>query len=145
MNLLSFLCGLFTIFCVQTSTIEEPFIIEGNLGSDLRIQTVPQGGTGWENIQANSIIFGNGTSRLATTSAGTNGYVLALQGGVPTWTATSSITGTNEWSFDITYGRNTLTPTSTIPVWFKDSVYASSTAFIDGELTVNGVGTSTFV
>ena len=55
------------------------------------------GGTGWGNIQANSVLFGNGAGKLATTSAGTDGYVLALSAGVPTWLATSTlstITGT---------------------------------------------------
>ena len=55
------------------------------------------GGTGWQNIQANTILLGNGAGRLATTSAGTDGYVLALSAGVPTWLATSTlstITGT---------------------------------------------------
>ncbi|MEK7613538.1 MAG: immunoglobulin-like domain-containing protein, partial [Patescibacteria group bacterium] len=53
--------------------------------------SVPQGGTGWGNIQSGAVVYGNGTSALATTSAGTNGYVLALSGGIPTWVATSSI------------------------------------------------------
>ncbi|MCC2630434.1 MAG: repeat protein, partial [Candidatus Paceibacter sp.] len=55
------------------------------------------GGTGWTNIQANSILLGNGTGPLATTSAGTDGYVLSLVNGVPTWQATttlSTISGT---------------------------------------------------
>ena len=55
------------------------------------------GGTGWNSIQANSILLGNGAGRLATTSAGTDGYTLALVSGIPTWVATSTlstITGT---------------------------------------------------
>ena len=55
------------------------------------------GGTGWNSIQSNSILFGNGANRLATTTAGTDGYTLALVSGVPTWLATSTlstITGT---------------------------------------------------
>lgn len=58
---------------------------------------VPQGGTAWANIKANTVLLGNGTGPLATTTAGTNGQVLALVGGVPTWVATttlSTITGT---------------------------------------------------
>ncbi|MBX4197983.1 hypothetical protein KW782_01470 [Candidatus Parcubacteria bacterium] len=49
------------------------------------------GGTGWTNIQANSILLGNGTGALATTSAGTDGFVLALVSGVPTWQATTTL------------------------------------------------------
>ena len=58
---------------------------------------VAYGGTGWNNIQANTILLGNGAGRLATTTAGTDGFVLALSAGVPTWLATSTlstITGT---------------------------------------------------
>ena len=63
-----------------------------DLASDITgILAAANGGTGWGNIQANSILLGNGTSQLATTSAGTNGQVLALVGGVPSWVATSSI------------------------------------------------------
>ena len=60
---------------------------------------VAYGGTGWNAIQANSILLGNGAGNLATT-AGTDGYVLALSAGVPTWLATSTlstITGTLAW------------------------------------------------
>ncbi len=53
--------------------------------------SVAYGGTGWNSIQANAVLYGNGAGRLATTSAGTNGQVLALVNGVPTWVATSSI------------------------------------------------------
>lgn len=53
--------------------------------------SVPAGGIGWGNILANTLLIGNGTGRLATTSAGTNGFVLALVNGIPSWVATSSI------------------------------------------------------
>lgn len=34
------------------------------------VQSVPQGGTGWGNIQSGTVILGNGTTRLATTTRG---------------------------------------------------------------------------
>ena len=52
---------------------------------------------GLEWLQANTVLLGNGAGRIATTTAGTDGYVLALSSGVPTWLATSTlstITGT---------------------------------------------------
>jgi hypothetical protein len=52
---------------------------------------VGSGGTGWSNIAAGAILYGNGSSALATTSAGTAGYVLAYLYGVPTWTATTTL------------------------------------------------------
>src|SRR3990167_8436764 len=67
-------------------------ISEYNLGGPSLVR-VPQGGMGWASLEANSVLLGNGTSRIATTSAGTNGFILSLAGGVPTWVASSSITG----------------------------------------------------
>ena len=62
-----------------------------DLATDITgILAAANGGTGWGEIQANSILLGNGTSQLATTTAGTNGQVLALVSGVPTWTATTT-------------------------------------------------------
>ncbi|MEK7628410.1 MAG: helix-turn-helix domain-containing protein, partial [Patescibacteria group bacterium] len=62
-----------------------------NLTTDVTgILPTANGGTGWGNIQANSLVIGNGTGALATTTAGTNGQVLALVAGVPTWTATTT-------------------------------------------------------
>ncbi len=61
------------------------------------ILPVSNGGTGWANIFAGAIPYGNGTGALATTTAGTNGHVLALVSGIPTWVATttlSTISGT---------------------------------------------------
>ncbi|MEK7627918.1 MAG: hypothetical protein AAB421_00660 [Patescibacteria group bacterium] len=69
-----------------------------NVAADITgILPTANGGTGWGNVQANTVLLGNGTGALATTTAGANGQVLALVGGVPTWTATttlSTISGT---------------------------------------------------
>ena len=67
---------------------EQPIV-----GADLRVSTVPQGGTGWANLLSNTVLLGNGTSRIATTTAGSDGQVLMLSGGVPTWAATSTGSG----------------------------------------------------
>ncbi|MEK7382111.1 MAG: hypothetical protein AAB262_02380, partial [Elusimicrobiota bacterium] len=182
------------------------------------------GGTGWNSLQANTVLLGNGAGRIATTSAGTDGYVLGLSAGVPTWLATSTlstitgiltvakggtgqtsfgqgwlhsdgstftsstsptvayltatsttatstfpylrattafqvgsdyltdITGTNlsitdgvlnasgggaspDWKKETNFGALTLTASTTIPIWAKDAIYASST------LTVQGLAT----
>lgn len=63
-----------------------------DLASDVTgILTVNRGGTGWANFASAAIPYGNGSGALATTSAGTNGQMLALLSGVPTWTATSTL------------------------------------------------------
>lgn len=51
---------------------------------------VSKGGTGWAAIQAGAVPYGNGSSAVSTTTAGTAGNVLALLGGVPTWIATTT-------------------------------------------------------
>ena len=71
-------------------------IVAGTWSASSTLSTA-YGGTGWNNLQANTLLLGNGAGRIATTSAGTDGYVLALSAGVPTWLATSTlstITGT---------------------------------------------------
>lgn len=43
----------------------------------------------------------------------------------------------SNWNQQINYNVLTLTPTTTIPVWFKDQVYASSTAIFGGRVTAS--------
>ena len=93
---------------------------------------VSQGGTGWGNIAANTLLTGNGANRLATTSIGAN---LTLSGGVLSANGDGSV---SDWNQQLNFGVLNLTPTTTIPVWFKDTIYASST------LIVSGAGSSTF-
>ena len=44
------------------------------------------GGTGAGTFTSNGVIYGNGTSALQVTAAGTDGYVLYSNSGVPAWT-----------------------------------------------------------
>ena len=75
------------VTALSTSTLS----IGGTAGNVTGIVAVSNGGTGWNAITANTVLLGNGTGAISTTSAGTNGQVLALVSGVPTWVATSSI------------------------------------------------------
>src|SRR5262245_46917352 len=52
---------------------------------------VNQGGTGQSSFTSGALIYGNGTNPLATTTPGTNGYVLQFNGTFPTWVSTSSL------------------------------------------------------
>ena len=60
--------------------------------------TVPNGGTGAATLTANGIVYGNGTSAVGVTAAGTTGQaLLANSGNAPTWGAVnlvSMVTGT---------------------------------------------------
>jgi hypothetical protein len=73
------------------------------------ITTVPSanGGTGFATYATGDIIYASGTNTLSKLAAGTNGYVLTLSGGVPTWAATAS-TGVST----ITFASTGLTPSS---------------------------------
>jgi hypothetical protein len=51
--------------------------------------SVANGGTGATTLTG--LVSGNGTGAFTATANGTNGQVLAMSGGVPTWVATSSI------------------------------------------------------
>lgn len=50
---------------------------------------VGYGGTGWNSLQANTVLLGNGGGAIATTTAGSDGQILKLVGGVPTWQSTA--------------------------------------------------------
>ena len=70
-----------------------------NLASDITgILPVGNGGTGWANIAASAIPYGSGSGALATTTAGTGGYVLAYLNGVPGWTATTTFSAPLSYS-----------------------------------------------
>jgi len=65
-----------------------------NLASDVTgVLPVANGGTGWTNVAAGAILYGNGAGSLATTTAALPGQVLAYLNGVPTWTATTTYSG----------------------------------------------------
>ena len=82
---------------INTSSSNGIAVIDNGTWSASSTLAAYRGGTGWASVQANALLLGNGAGRLATTSAGTDGYTLALVNGVPTWQATSTlltITGT---------------------------------------------------
>src|SRR3989344_1349939 len=65
-----------------------------NLASDVTgILPVANGGTGWNNFASGALLYGNGSSAFSTTTtqASDAGKVLAFLGGVPTWTATTTL------------------------------------------------------
>jgi hypothetical protein len=47
------------------------------------------GGTGQTAVATGDLLYGSGTNTWSRLSAGTNGYVLTLSGGVPTWAAST--------------------------------------------------------
>ena len=64
------------------------------------------GGTGQSAVATGDILYGSATNTWSRLSAGTNGYVLTLAGGVPTWAASSTGVST------VSGGTTGLTPSS---------------------------------
>jgi uncharacterized protein YjiK len=83
---------------------------------------VANGGTGWASVLSGALLYGNGTGALATTTAGTNGQVLALANGVPTWVASTT------FSSGLTYLGGNVTLDSTFANNLTNSyIHSSST------------------
>ncbi len=97
---------------------------------------VATGGTGWTNFTANTILLGNGTSPLATTTAGSNGQYLVLLNGLPQWAtattsgAVTSVTGTYPIisSGGATPAISTAFGTTTANVFNKLNTFTNSTS-----------------
>ncbi|KND50734.1 MAG: hypothetical protein ABA06_04590, partial [Parcubacteria bacterium C7867-001] len=141
--------GSFSGFLKATAGAVSTVLV--NLASDVT-GTLPtaNGGTGWTNIQSNTILLGNGTGALATTSAGTNGQVLALVSGVPTWVATttlSTISGTLSLTSQVSGtlpiangGTNATSFSTNQPVIFDGTRLVSSSTLA---VAVGGTGSTT--
>ncbi|MBI5469691.1 hypothetical protein HY968_00005, partial [Candidatus Kaiserbacteria bacterium] len=106
-----------------------------NLASDITgILPVANGGTGWAAVASGAVPYGNGGSALATTTAGTGGYVLAYLNGVPTWAATTTLS-TISGTLATTQGGTGVTSYATGDILYSDSSNHLTT------LTVGGSGT----
>src|SRR3990167_4061892 len=86
--ILSFLTLVFIGEWLVRPETKDPLTI---VGTAPYTQTVPQGGTGWGSLQSNTVLLGNGTGKIGTSTGSTNGFVLALEAGIPTFVSTSSI------------------------------------------------------
>lgn len=88
------------------------------VGGTTSTLTVARGGTGSTTLSG--ILRGDGTNAVKTLLIGSG---LTFDG--TTLSATGGNGGSN-WLTATTFGETVLTPTSTIPVWLKDTLYASS-------------------
>lgn len=60
----------------------------GSISNLATALTVPNGGTGATTFTTNGVLYGNGTGTIQATAAGTDGYILKSNSGVPTWSNT---------------------------------------------------------
>ena len=73
------------------------------------------GGTGLTSYTTGDIIYASATNTLSKLAAGTNGYILTLASGVPSWAANSATGASfNVTDFTATAGQTTFTVTYTV-------------------------------
>lgn len=109
------------------------------------IQPVANGGTGNSTLTLNGLLFGNGTSPVGITAAGTTGqYLQATTGSAPSWGTLASDSVSS-----ISFGTTGLTPGSPTAgtVVVGGTLVVASGGTGAGTLTglVKGAGTSAFV
>lgn len=93
------------------------------------------GGTGWINVKIGAILYGNGSSKLSTTSTSVSDYgkVFTLLNGVPTLAATTTFQGTAPVSASFSSGVVTITCTTCATFTYPFPSNATST-----QITFNG-------
>lgn len=111
------------------------------------------GGTGQSAIAAGDILYGSASNTISRLAAGTNGYVLTLAAGVPSWAAAGSGTVTSVAVSGGTTGLTTsggpITTTGTITLAGTLAVANGGTGsttqnFVDLTTTQNVAGAKTF-
>jgi hypothetical protein len=95
---------------------------------------IANGGTNITSYTTGDILYASATNTLSKLAAGTNGYVLTLAGGVPTWAAASSGSGTVT-SVALSGGTTGLTVTGS-------PITTSGTITLAGTLAVANGGTN---
>ena len=128
----------------STNTLSYPGSITSATWNGTAVGAI-YGGTGQTSYATGDILYASATNTLSKLTAGTNGYVLTLSGGVPTWSATTSATTiTDDTTTNSTrYINFTSATTGTL-----STIYTSSTKLqynpSTGALSVPqiGIGTS---
>jgi len=99
---------------------------------------VALGGTGNCTFSSGTVVYGNGTSPLATTTAGTTGYLLQFNGSIPTWVSTTTLgISSFAWPFTVTnYGVSTSTT-----VGFTNGLLSQASSTFTSTLFLPSLGT----
>ena len=88
------------------------YILTAGASAPTYIQTLPSanGGTGFSTYATGDILYASAANTLSKLAAGTNGYVLTLSGGVPTWASSAAASGVTSFSAGTTgFTPNTAT------------------------------------
>ena len=123
---------------------------QGQVTSGSVIAGVANGGTGNGTLTLNGVLFGNGTSAIGQTAAGTTGQVLVGNtGAAPSWStltgiAVTSIAGTaNQVSVSASTGAVTISTPSTFTA--PGSITSTTTMTAGTTLTISGNTANTFL
>ena len=122
---------LFVVLAVSQKSVGEEVSFGESITLGGTTLSERQGGTGNSSYVAGDLLYSDSDNSLSTLPVGSNGQVLKVAGGLPSWgTDNSGGAGSSAWELLFT---DTITPTSTASGIF---VYASST--FDSTLRVNG-------
>lgn len=85
------------------------------------------GGTGWASLKNHTVLIGNDTTRISTTSPSTSGFVLTSNGvgADPTFQA---VAASSVFPFTPTNDFGVNTSATTTALWGQNSIFASSTS-----------------
>jgi len=75
---MQYLISLLITALLSIGAVSSPLV-----GADLRIITVPQGGTGTSTVTAAGVVYGNGTSAIRATAACADGEIIKYSSGIP--------------------------------------------------------------
>ena len=76
--------------------------------------TAAQGGTGLTSYTAGDLLYASGTTTISKLAKGTDGQVLTLAAGIPSWANNNGITGTGTASYLPKYGAGGTTITNSM-------------------------------
>jgi hypothetical protein len=95
------------------------------------------GGTGFTTYATGDLIYASATNTLSKLAAGTNGYVLTLAGGVPTWAAsTGGVTSFQTSLTGLTPNTATTGAVTLAGTLGVDSGGTGQTSYTDGQLLI---------